>query len=118
MSSQSKTTTFPLLVPATSQPSPPPDGLKDPRSVAVGPDGRVHVTVAAPGKDGGAVVALDKGKVVPVAAGLQEPRGLAAFRQALFVVDKAGVWRIDLKGKLKGKAQPFAAADGERDERR
>jgi glucose/arabinose dehydrogenase len=97
------------LVPVASQPPRPlPTDLKDPRSVAVGPDGRVYVTVASvPDRDGGAVVALDKGKLVPFAAGLQEPRGLATFRQWLFVVDKAGVWRIDRKGQ----AQPFARAD-------
>ncbi len=75
-------------------------GLNDPRGVAVGLDGRVYVTVAAaPGKDGGAVVVLDKGKPNVLAAGFDDPRGLAAFQKWLFLADKGGVWRIDLKGK-------------------
>jgi glucose/arabinose dehydrogenase len=75
-------------------------GLKDPRSVAVGLDGRVYVTVAAaPDKEGGAVVVLDKGKPRVLAAGFDDPRGLAAFRNLLFLIDKGGVWRLDLKGK-------------------
>jgi glucose/arabinose dehydrogenase/sugar lactone lactonase YvrE len=82
--------------------------LKDPRSVVVGPDGRVYVTVTnVPGKEDGAVVALVKGKAVPFATGLDEPRGLASFQQWLFVVDNRGVWRLDRKGK----AQPLARAD-------
>jgi glucose/arabinose dehydrogenase len=94
------------LVPVIGQ-QPRTAGLKDPRAVAVGLDGRVYVTVAGvPGKDGGAVVVLDKGKAVPFVTGLDEPRGLAAFRNWLFVVDRRGVWRIDPKGKL----QPFARA--------
>lgn len=82
-------------------PAPLVDGLKHPESVAVGGDGRVYVTSMgeSPGKRDGAVVVLDKGKAVPFATGLDEPKGIAAYQKLLFVADKQGVWRIDLKGK-------------------
>jgi glucose/arabinose dehydrogenase len=83
-------------------------GLKNPAAVAVGADGRLYVsTLGEPGKDGdGALVAIDKGKAVPFAAGLDDPRGLAARGGFLFVADGKRVWRIDAKGK----ASVFAAA--------
>ncbi len=91
---------------AEPRPVPLATGLKNPTSVAVGADGKVYVTVAGElGKDGdGAVVLLDKGKAVPFATGLDDPRGLVAFGDALFVADKQRVWRVDRKGS----ARPFA----------
>src|SRR6267142_3693582 len=77
-------------------------GLKNPQAVAVGADGKIYLTVAGDG----AVLAVGGSKAVPFATGLNEPRGLAAYQQWLFVADKQGVWRIDRKGK----AQVFAAA--------
>jgi glucose/arabinose dehydrogenase len=84
-------------------------GLKTPAAVAVGSDGRTYVSsLGAIGKDGdGAVLVLDKGKAVPFATGLDEPRGLAARAGWLYVVDNKRVWRIDGKGK----ASVFAAAE-------
>lgn len=83
-------------------------GLKTPRAVAVGGDGKVYATVAGtPGKDGGgAVFVVDQGKAVPFATGLDDPRGLAAYLEWLFVADRQRVWRIG-RG---GKAEVFAAA--------
>src|SRR6516165_5147152 len=70
-------------------------GLRNPASVAAGADGRAYLTVSgAPDKDGsGAVLVVDKGKAVPFAAGLDDPRGLAAHAQWLFVADKQRLWR-------------------------
>jgi glucose/arabinose dehydrogenase/sugar lactone lactonase YvrE len=83
-------------------------GLKNPASVAVGVDERIYITeMGEPGKDGdGQVLVLDNGKPVPFATGLDDPRGIVAFQQWLFVADKQRVWRIDKKGK----AEVFAAA--------
>jgi glucose/arabinose dehydrogenase len=76
--------------------------LPSPQSVAVGPDGRIYVTVSGePGKDGdGAVLVIDKDKGVPFVTGLDDPRGLVAFGQWLFAADRNCVWRIDRKGKV------------------
>lgn len=84
-------------------------GLHNPESVAVGPDGRIYITVIGEfDKDGdGAVLVLDKDKAVPFATGLDDPKGLSSFQKWLFVADKQRVWRIDVKGK----ADVYAAAE-------
>src|SRR5262245_27542118 len=76
-------------------------GLKNPESVAVGPDGRIYVsTIGEFGKDGdGAIMVIKDGKAVPFATGLDDPKGLAGFQKWLFVADKDRIVRIDLKGK-------------------
>ena len=88
---------------ATLPPPPPPiiTGLKNPESVAVGSDGRIYVTVIGEfDKDGdGAVMVIEDGKAVPFATGLDDPKGLAAYQDWLFVADKNKVWRIDKTGK-------------------
>ena len=85
-------------------------GLANPTSAAVGLDNRVYVTVMGePGKDGdGSVLALDKGRAVPFASGLDDPRGVVAFFDGLFVADRQRVWRIDAKGKADLFAPPNA----------
>jgi glucose/arabinose dehydrogenase len=104
---------FALSLIGTLAPAAPPGkplvaGLKNPESVAVGSDGRIYVSVIGEfDKDGdGAVMVVDQGKAVPFATGLDDPKGLAAFQEWLFVADKQRVWRIDRKGK----ATVFAAA--------
>jgi len=76
-------------------------GLAMPESVVVGPGGRVFVTsIGEFGKDGdGAVLVLDKGNAVPFTKDLDDPKGIVAFQQWLYVADKQRVWRIDPKGK-------------------
>jgi glucose/arabinose dehydrogenase len=83
------------------QPSPPlAAGLHRPTAMAVGVDGKVYVCVLGEtGKRAGAVLRIDDGKAVPFAAGLGEPRAMAAFGDALFVADRDRVWRIDRQGK-------------------
>jgi len=84
-------------------------GLKNPESVAVGVDGRIYVTTIGEfGKDGdGAVMVIVDGKAVPFTTGLDDPKGLVAWRDLLFTADKQRVWKIDRKGK----ATVFAAAE-------
>jgi glucose/arabinose dehydrogenase len=76
-------------------------GLKNPASVVVGPDGRIFVTTIGDAlKDGdGAVLVIADGKAKPFATGLDDPHGIAAWNEWLFVADKSRVWRIDKQGK-------------------
>jgi glucose/arabinose dehydrogenase len=95
--------------PAAEQPPEPLlRGLRNPAAVAAGTDGRLYVsTMGEVGKDGdGAILAINKGKATPFAAGLDDPRGIVARAEWLFVADNTRVWRIDRQGK----ARVFAAA--------
>jgi glucose/arabinose dehydrogenase len=85
------------------------EGLKNPESVAVGADGTIYVsTIGTFGTDGdGEVVAVKEGKAVPFAKGLDDPKGLVAFEDRLFVADKQRVLRIDGEGQV----EVFAAVD-------
>src|SRR5262245_2355526 len=87
---------------ADEEPKPLITGLQNPESLAVGGDGRVYVSVIGEfDKDGdGSIVVLDKGKAVPFATGLDDPRGLVAFQGWLFVTDRTRVRRIDPRGKV------------------
>jgi len=81
-------------------PKPLVSGLKMPESVAVGTDGRIYVTeIGELDKDGdGRVLVIQHGQAVPFATGLDDPKGLAAHLEWLYVADKNKVWRIDRKG--------------------
>jgi glucose/arabinose dehydrogenase len=95
--------------PAAEQPPEPLlRGLRNPAAVAAGTDGRMYVsTMGEVGKDGdGAILVIDKGKATPFAAGLDDPRGIVARAEWLFVADNKRVWRIDRQGK----ASVFAAS--------
>ena len=85
------------------------EGLKNPESVAVSAAGRVFVSVIGGfDKNGdGTVVEVVDGKAKTIAKGLDDPKGLACWKDLLFVADKKRVWRIDAAGK----ATVFAAAD-------
>lgn len=76
-------------------------GLSRPRAVAVGPDRRLYVTVAdEPAKAGtGAVLAIDNGRAVRFATGLDAPGYIAVWQNWLFVTDRECIWRIDRGGK-------------------
>jgi glucose/arabinose dehydrogenase len=93
---------------AETSPTPVLTGLKNAAAVTTAPDGKVYVALrGAAGKDGtGTVVSVVDGKAVPFATGLDEPAGLVAFQQWLYVADRHRVWRIDPRGK----ATVFATA--------
>jgi glucose/arabinose dehydrogenase len=84
-------------------------GLAHPMAATVGSDGRVYLTVAGDfDREGdGAVLVIDKNKAVPFATGLNDPAGLAAYQEWLFVADRDRIWRIDRKGK----AELFVSAN-------
>ncbi len=88
-------------------PKPLVSGLHNPKSVAVGPDRRIYITeIGEFDKDGdGRVVVIDQGKAVPFATGLDDPKGMVAWLNWLYVTDKKRVWKIDRKGN----AEVFAA---------
>ncbi len=83
-------------------------GLDGPSGVAIGPGGRIYVTVTRErDKQGtGAVMRIDNGKAAPFATGLDAPLGIAVYQNWLFIADNHRVWRIDAKGK----ADVFAPA--------
>ncbi|MBI3410774.1 MAG: PQQ-dependent sugar dehydrogenase [Planctomycetes bacterium] len=91
-------------------PKPLVDGLHAPRSVAVGGDGRIYIS--EPGKDGeeaGArILAIDKGKTVPFATGLDASGAMVAWTTWLFVAQGDKIWRIDRKGKAEVFVAPGA----------
>ena len=99
---------FTTALPAQEKlPNPLVSGLKNPESVAIGPDGRTYISeIGEFGKDGdGRIMVIVNGKAVPFATGLDDPKGMVAWGNSLFVTDKKRVWRIDRKGK----AHVFAA---------
>lgn len=77
-------------------------GLKNPESVCVAPDGQIYVTeIGEFDKDGdGQVSVIREGKAVPVATGLNDPKGVVAAPNLLFVTDKNRVVSIDPRGKV------------------
>jgi len=83
-------------------PAPMITGLKMPESVALGGDGRIYITeIGEFGKPGdGRVMVVGKdGKAVPFAIGLDDPKGIVAHQNLLFVADNKRVWKIDSMGK-------------------
>lgn len=92
-----------FVAPASAAlPEPMVTGLKNPESVCVGPGGRIYVTcIGEFDKDGdGSVVVIENGKAKPFVEGLDDPKGIVAFQQNLFVADKKRVVRIGPTGKL------------------
>lgn len=77
-------------------------GLKNPESVAIGPDGRAYVSVIGDfDKDSdGSIVVLDGAKAVPFTEKLNDPKGIATFKDWLFVTDKNRILKIDRAGKM------------------
>jgi gluconolactonase len=77
-------------------------GLATPESAVLGPDGRIYVSeIGGFGKDGdGRISVIGKaGTVEPFASGFDDPKGLAASGNALYVADKTRIWKVDRQGK-------------------
>ena len=81
--------------------------LKNPESVAITSGGRVFVSIIGEfDKAGdGSIVEIKDGKAIPFTEGLDDPKGLVAFQQWLFVTDRTRVLRIDQKT---GKSEMWA----------
>ena len=71
-------------------------GLHQPTSVCLGPDGKTYVSIQGqPGdKVSGAVLLLQGTKATPILTELQQPGGVAVFREWLYVVDQNRVLRV------------------------
>lgn len=97
------------FVAAADLPKPIVTGMKNPESVCVGAEGRVYVTeIGEFDKDGdGQVTAVVDGKATPFATGLDDPKGIVAVQNVLYVTDKKRVVKVDAQGK----ATTFVAAD-------
>jgi len=85
----------------TKPPKPWVSGLKNPESVAVGSDGRVYISeIGELGKDGdGRIMVVGKdGKATPFATGLDDPKGIVAWTNVLYVADNKKVKRHQSAG--------------------
>lgn len=91
-----------LAFAADPLPAPLVEGMKNPESVTIGGDGRIYITsIGEIDKDGdGTVFVIEKGKAVPFATGLDDPRGITAYQKWLYVADRQRIRRIDAKGKV------------------
>jgi hypothetical protein len=87
---------------AAELPRPIISGLKNPESVCLGPNGRVYVTeIGEFGKDGdGQVTVIADGTAKPLATGLDDPKGIVEFQNALYVADKTRVVKVDARGQV------------------
>ena len=96
---------------AAELPKPIVEGLVNPESVAIGPGGKMYVSVIGEfDKDGdGSIVRIDNGKAVPFVSGLDDPKGIAFFQKLIFVADKTKVLRINVAAK-EPKAEVVADA--------
>ena len=78
-------------------------GLKNPESAAVGPDGKVFVTVIgerAKKGDGSVAVVEPSGRITTFATGLDDPHGVVIVGDSLYIADVKVVWKVDAKGKV------------------
>jgi sugar lactone lactonase YvrE len=85
------------------------EGLPLPESAAVGPDGKIYVSTFGERDNlsDGAIVTIADGKATTFASGLGDPKGIAFWKEDLYVSDRTKVWRIPPSGK----AEVFADAE-------
>lgn len=85
-------------------------GLANPESVCYGPKGLLYVTeIGEFGKDGdGKVTVIENGEAKPFATGLDDPKGIVFFKDALYLTDKTKVIKVDASGKTSVYAAPEA----------
>jgi gluconolactonase len=79
-------------------------GLKNPESVVAGPDGRLYVSeIGEFGKDGDGQISVvaGAGKTKAFATGMDDPKGLAFSKGALYVADKTRILKVEKNGKWK-----------------
>ncbi|MEW6313055.1 MAG: hypothetical protein AB1513_03250 [Pseudomonadota bacterium] len=78
-------------------------GLQNPEGVLVGPDGRIYVTEVGEyhkPDDGDIMVITEDGKLEPITTfTLNDPRGMAAYRNYVFVADGDHVYKINHRGR-------------------
>jgi glucose/arabinose dehydrogenase len=77
------------------------DGLKLPESVCVGNQGVLYLTeIGERNQNGdGQVIQWVEGKKSVVATGLDDPKGIVFYRDALYLTDKTKLVKIDLKNE-------------------
>lgn len=87
------------------------EGLKNPESVTVAENGRIYVSVIGEfDKEGdGSIVAIETGKPVTVVPDLDDPKGIAAHKDWLYVADRNHVVRIDTRNNRAVKFAPTNA---------
>ncbi|MFN0199118.1 MAG: PQQ-dependent sugar dehydrogenase [Planctomycetaceae bacterium] len=94
---------------AADVPQPFVTGLTNPESVCYDLSGRLFVSeIGERNKDGdGKVTLIENGQAKPFATGLDDPKGLTFYKDALYVTDKTKIVKIDVEGKT----SVFAAAE-------
>ncbi len=94
---------------AAEVPQPLVSGLTNPESVCYDLTGRLFVSeIGERNKDGdGKVTLIENGQAKPFATGLDDPKGLIFYKDALYVTDKTKIVKIDVEGKT----SVFAAAE-------
>ncbi len=76
-------------------------GLAVPESVAIGPDGKYYVScLGRPGERGdGSIKLIGDGAIRELVSGLDDPKGLAIYGDALYVPDIDKIWRVSFSGQ-------------------
>lgn len=92
--------TFSLM--AAELPKPLVTGMVNPESVCLGKDGAIYITeIGEFGKEGdGQITVVREGKPSIFAKGLDDPKGIVFYQNALYATDKTRVVKIDEHGSV------------------